>query len=422
MIQPMVRISRSGRRVISARLLLYLFITGFALTTPRLGLAAFQSSSQSEQEDRYNQAVQAYTQNRFTDARTLFEGVRGSHGEEAKKYLDNIQAYKSALSDADSFMNKSPDELDPANLDFAIKRYQDAIAIKSDGPWNPKEKLQKAIDLKAKLLQQGRPGTVSRDRALCDNLVKAIAAKSYEQAKLAACALAHDDPGYSCGGDEAVHLCQQMQELANLRPRSPGSPQTNPVGVSPVSPGVGSKASPFEAAKAAYDANDFEKARVSFQRVTGDDKASAQEYLERINHYQNAMKEAAKLAHDSKFEEARAAYQEAAKVKPEGPGNPQEQAGIMALQQGLTEFYAGNYSQARESLAAYVQDNTTKANLAHFYMGACEMSQFFLAGGQDGSLREEALNDFRKAKEAGFQPKNLDVSPKILKVYEELAY
>jgi hypothetical protein len=50
------------------------------------------------------------------------------------------------------------------------------------------------------------------------------------------------------------------------------------------------------------------------------------------------------------------------------------------------------------------------------------MSQFFLAGGQDGSLREEALNDFRKAKEAGFQPKNLDVSPKILKVYEELAY
>jgi tetratricopeptide (TPR) repeat protein len=410
MIQPMVRISRSGRRVISARLLLYLFISGFALTTPRLGFAAYQSSSQSEQEDRYNQAVQAYTQNRFTDARTLFEGVRGSHGEEAKKYLDNIQAYKSALTDADSFMNKSPDELDPANLDFAIKRYQDAIAIKGDGPWNPKEKLQKAIDLKAKLLQQGRPGTVSRDRALCDNLVKAIAAKSYEQAKLAACALAHDDPGYSCGGDEAVHLCQQMQELANLRPRSP------------VSPGAGSKASPFEAAKAAYDANDFEKARVSFQRVTGDDKASAQEYLERINHYQNSMKEAAKLAHDSKFEEARAAYQEAAKVKPDGPGNPQEQAGIMALQQGLTEFYAGNYSQARESLAAYVQDNTTKANLAHFYMGACEMSRFFLAGGQDGSLREEALNDFRKAKEAGFQPKNLDVSPKILKVYEELAY
>jgi hypothetical protein len=53
-------------------------------------------------------------------------------------------------------------------------------------------------------------------------------------------------------------------------------------------------------------------------------------------------------------------------------------------------------------------------------MGACELSRFFLAGSQDGSLREEALNDFRKAKEAGFEPKNLEVSPKILKVYEEL--
>ena len=199
--QPFFPSSGSVGRTILTRLILCLFITGFTLATPRLGLAAFQSSSDSEQEDRFNQAVQAYNQNRFTDARTLFEGVKGGHSQEAKKYLDNIQAYRSALTDADSFMNKSPDELDAENVDFAIKRYQDAIAIKSDGPWNPKEKLQKAQDLKARLLQQGRPGKESRDRGLCDNLLKAVAAKSYEQAKLSACALSHDDPGYSCGGD-----------------------------------------------------------------------------------------------------------------------------------------------------------------------------------------------------------------------------
>jgi len=416
MIQPLVRSSRSVRRTILTRLLLSLFITGFVLATPRLGLAAFQSSSESEQEDRYNQAVQAYTQNRFTDARTLFEGVKGSHSQEAKKYLDNIQAYRSALTDADSFMNKSPDELDAENVDFAIKRYQDAIAIKSDGPWSPKEKLQKALDLKAKLVQQSRPGTQSRDRGLCDNLLKAVAAKSYEQAKLSACALSHDDPGYSCGGDEALHLCQQMGELASFHPHPPTAPGAAP----PVNPGEVSKMSVLDKAKAAFDANDFEKARVAFQQVTGEDKASAQEYLIKIAQYQDSMKRAAKSSNNSQYEEARAAYQEAAKIKPDGPGSPQEQAGSMALQQGLTEFYAGNYSNARESLAAYVQENTTKANLAHFYMGACELSRFFLAGSQDGSLREEALNDFRKAKEAGFQPKNLDVSPKILKVYEEL--
>lgn len=143
MMQPFFPSSGSVGRTILTRLLLCLFITGFTLATPRLGLAAFQSSSDSEQEDRFNQAVQAYNQNRFTDARTLFEGVKGGHSQEAKKYLDNIQAYRSALTDADSFMNKSPDELDAENVDFAIKRYQDAIAIKSDGPWNPKKSCRK---------------------------------------------------------------------------------------------------------------------------------------------------------------------------------------------------------------------------------------------------------------------------------------
>jgi tetratricopeptide (TPR) repeat protein len=418
--QPLVCSSRSARRTMLTRLLLCLFITGCALATPRPAPAAFQSSSDAEQEDRFNQAVQAYNQNRFTDARTLFEGVKGSHSQEAKKYLDNIQAYRSALTDADSFMNKSSDELDAGNVDFAIKRYQDAIAIKSDGPWSPKEKLQKALDLKARLVQQSRPGTQSRDRGLCDNLLKAIAAKSYEQAKLAACAISHDDPGYSCGGDEALHLCQQMGELATLHPHSRPAPENAPGAAAPTNPVEGSKTSALEKAKAAFDANDFEKARIAFQQVTGEDKASAQDYIIKISQYQDAMKRAAKSANNSQYEEARAAYQEAAKIKPDGPGSPQEQAGSMALQQALTQFYAGNYGNAHESLAAYVQDYTTKANLAHFYMGACELSRFFLAGSQDGSLREEALNDFRKAKEAGFEPKNLEVSPKILKVYEEL--
>jgi len=422
LIQP-VRKSRSPRRAILTRLLLWLFMAGFALANPRLGLAAFQSSSESEQEERYNQAVQAYTQNRFTDARTLFEGVRGSHSEEAKKYLGNIKAYKDAMEEAEGIMQRSPDELDPANLDVAIAKYQEAIAIKSDGPWKPKEKLEKATALKASLKRSG-PSIEARERDLCSKFLNASKAHYYDQAKLMACALANDDPAFSCGGDEALHWCQQMQELTKMGP-SMGPLKTGQnalVSAAGVHPSPTIPKDPFEKAKAAFDANDFEKARSEFQRGTGDDKASAQEYLERINQYQSSMKEAARLAHDSKYEEARAAYLEAANRKPDGPGNPQEQAGSMALLQGLTQFYAGNYSQARESLAAYVQDNTTKANLAHFYMGACEMSRFFLAGGQDGSLREEALNDFRKAKEAGFQPKNLEVSPKILKVYEELAY
>src|SRR6266852_1045751 len=417
MIEPLFSSARAAKGRILPRALIPVLVVGLALAIPRLGLAAYQASSEAEQQERYNQAVQAYTQNRFTDARTLFEGVRGSHSEEAKKYLVNINAYREAMQVADDAMRRSPDELDAANLDFAIGKYQEAIAIKSDGPWNPKEKLEKAIAQKGKILLQSRPSTEARDRNFCDKLLKATAAHAYDQAKYLACALANDDPGYSCGGDEALRLCQQMKELAQIGSRHSGSAPKTQDGSSASIPRDANQKSVFDTAKAAFEANDFEKARVAFQRVAGEEKASAQEYLAKIGQYENSMRQGAKLSQqDEKYGEARAAYQDAAKIKPDGPGNPQEQAGLMALQEGVSEFYDGNYSQAGQSLSDYVQDNTQKADIAHFYMGACELARFFLTGDQDGSLREQALGDFRKAKEAGFRPKNHEVSPKILKV------
>jgi outer membrane protein assembly factor BamD (BamD/ComL family) len=425
----------SGLRAARVAILLLLtavFVVAIGLANCQPAFAAYQSSSEAEQQERYEQALQAYKQNRFTDARTLFEGVRGSHSQEAKKYLDNIKAYKAAMEDADGMMRRSPDELDAANLDFAIGKYQEAIAIKSDGPWTPKEKLDKATAQKAKLLQLSGPATEARKRGFCEKLGKASAARSYEQARYLACALANDDPAYQCGGDEALHLCQQMKELAQMSPRPPSYAPKAPDGSSLSASGSsvsgssasvpkgGEQKSVFDTAKAAFDANDFEKARTAFQRVSGEEKASAQDYLTKITQYQNSMKLAAKFLQDAKYPDAQAAYQDAAKIKPDGPGNPLEQASLMVLQEGVSQFYAGNYSQASESLADYVQENTQKTDIAHFYMGACELARFFLAGGQDGSLREQALGDFRKAKEAGFRPKDLEVSPKILKVYDEL--
>ncbi len=402
------------------RLLILILISGFALGIPRAGFAADQASSDSEQQDRFNTAVQAYTKNSFTDARTLFEGVRGSHSEEAKTYLGKIKAYREAMDLADKDMQRSPDELDVGNLDFAIREYQEAIAIKSDGPGDPKGKLDKATSQRARLLQQNGPSTEARKRNFCDKMQKASAARSYDQAKYMACALANDDPAYPCGGYEAVYLCKQMEELAKTGPRLAGNAPKLPDALPAQTSSEGKTKDPFEKAKAAFDANDFDGARIAFQRVVGDQKAAAQEYLQRIGQYQNSMKQGAKLSQDGKYEEARASYQDAAKIKPDGPGNPQEQAALMTLQLGISEFYGGNYTQASDALAAYVQDNTQKADLAHFYMGASVLARFLLGGSQDGSLREQALSDFRKAKEAGFHPKNLDVSPKILKAYDDL--
>jgi hypothetical protein len=73
-------------------------------------------------------------------------------------------------------------------------------------------------------------------------------------------------------------------------------------------------------------------------------------------------------------------------------------------------------------LAASVQTYPEKAVLAHFYLGACQLARFLLAGGRDTSLRENALDNFRRAKEAGFRAENLEVSPKIMQVYEQVTF
>ena len=357
---------------------------------------------QNEPEELYNQAVQAYNQNRLSDARTLFERIKGAHGDEANKYILKIKSYIDVMQVADSIMRRSPDELDVENLDFAIKEYQEAIAIKSDGPWKPKEKLEQAVALRAKVTQK----TGDRDRALCQKAVDAVSARNYKLAEHLSCLLANDTPAYSCNGDEAVLMCEQMRDLAKIKPDT----------------GSERKTGALDKAIAAYNKNDFKLAQSSFQRVSDAEKTTASEYLDKITHYQAAMEQAEKAAHENKYDEARAAYKDAVNIKPDGPGNPAGQAVLMDLQQGVDEFYSGSYTEADQHLSVYLKKNGDRADLASFYMGASKLARFFISGANDKALREQAMNDFRVAKKAGFHAQGQEVSPKILKAYEDVAF
>ncbi|HET7442141.1 MAG TPA: hypothetical protein VFJ47_12630, partial [Terriglobales bacterium] len=68
----------------------------------------------------------------------------------------------------------------------------------------------------------------------------------------------------------------------------------------------------------------------------------------------------------------------------------------------------------------YLKESTELIGLARFYVGAGKLARFFIGGEQEIALREEALNDFRVAKKAGFRARDQEVSPRILKVYEDL--
>ena len=404
---------RIMRRNLAVTVLLGIATVPLARPTPALGY----QNAQNEQEDLFNQALQAYNQNRLSDARTLFERVRGVHGEEANKYVVKIKAYIDAMQVADSIVRRSPDELDAENLDFAIKEYQEAISIKGDGPWNPQQKLEKANALRAKAVQHSRSIAENRDKEFCQKALDASHARHYKQAELFSCPLANDNPAYLCGGDEAVHMCQEMRDLAKLNQgkEEPAGPETDPKPTT-------DRGTAVDKAKSAYDNNDFKRARALFQHVSSEDKPIAAEYVDKMDRYETAMQQAEKASRELKYQEARAAYQDAATIKQDGPGGPAQRAPLMNLQQGIDEFYSGNYSQADQQLEAYANESSERAELARFYLGASKLARFFVDGARDGALREQALNDLRVAKKAGFQPNLQEVSPKILKAYEELSF
>ena len=404
-------ILKNIRRELSTTLLWRIILAASVLLFVTAALPAQDNSSPSDSDTLFAHAVQDYTQNHFSDARAEFEKVQGAHAQEAQQYIAKIKAYTEDMQLATGITRRSPDELDATSVEYAIQKYEDALKIKPDGPWHPAQELEKAKTLHSQLVQQSSKGIEARDRDFCAKAQGAAQEHHYKEAQLLICPVANDNPAYSCGGDEAVHMCQQMSELARFSAPTaeapvPRQPKTN-TGI-------------IDKATAAYEKNDFERARTLFAQAPAELKSAAAEYLDRISRYQGLISQAEKLSKTSSYENARIAYTSAANIKPDGPGDPRAQALLMELEEGIDQFYSGDYVSATHNLEGYARDSTEKAPLVHFYLGASKLARFFLAGSEDASLRQDALNDLKTAKQAGFNAKGQDVSPRILQAYNDL--
>jgi len=379
---------------------------------------------QADQDALFSQAVDAYNHNQFPIALPKFQQVSGSHAEDAQQYIKKIRAYLEAMQVAKDVMDRSPDERDANSLEFAIEQYQLAIKIKPDGPWQPLDQLAKARELKAQVEKAHAAGSKAMDREFCAKALAAAQEHHFKEAAQFSCPLANDNPGYSCGGDEAVHMCQVNTDLAKLDKGSPDKSATdkNTPGKSTSNPPLetGTHYSGLDRAKAVYDRNDFERARMLFQRVDADSKPAAADFLDKISRYTAAMANAEKLSLAGQYDQARTGFLAAAAIKPDGPGDPQNRASTVELFLGLDQFYSGDYPSAIQHLQNCARSGLQKQPLVHFYLGASELARFFVTGSEDSSLRQEALNDLKQAKQAGFKTTSQDVSPKILQVYNDL--
>jgi tetratricopeptide (TPR) repeat protein len=389
---------------------------------------------QSDQDSLFNQAVQAYQQNQFKTAQEQFQRVGGSHAQEAQRYVGKIKTYLEAWSAATTVLRRSADEQDARSLAFAIEELQVAISIKPDGPGHPEQQLAKAQQLKQQVERAHSNKNKEAERSLCDRSLAAATEHRFKEASELSCLLADDDPAYSCGGNEAVYVCHLNTELAKIdkagtvtssgsTPGSARGSNQNASTQTAPTPNKSPAQSPLtslDKGKAAYEHNDFDRARSLFHNVSGDSKPAADEFLDKISRYTDSLSNAEKLRREGNYEEARAAFLSAANIKPDGPGNPQHRASLMDLFLGLDKFYSGDYVSAIQHLQACDQSNTGKPDLVHFYLGASKLALFFVTGGDDSALHQDALNELRLAKQAGFKTTGQDVSPKILQAYDQL--
>ncbi|HZW05307.1 MAG TPA: hypothetical protein VFF58_00225 [Candidatus Nitrosotalea sp.] len=372
-------------------------------------VSARPSPPQAGDDAVFDQAVDAYQRNQFPQALAKFQQVSGAHAPEAQQYITKIKTYQEAMSVAKGIMDRSPDERDASSLQYAIQQYELATRIKPDGPWQPADQLARARELKAQVEKDHAERSKTMDSEFCNKALAAAAEHNYKQAADFACPLANDNPGYSCGGDEAVHMCQVDKDLAKIDRGAPNSQVT-----------TGARSPNLDNARTAWDRNDFNRARTLFQRVDGDGKPAAAEFLDKIARYNAAIANAEKLSRGNQYDQARTAYLAAAAIKSDGPGDPQGRAAAMELLQGLDRFYSGDYAEAIRHLQACTSTATQKQPLVHFYLGASKLGRFFVTGSEDTNLHQDAFNDLKLAKQAGFTAAGKDVSPKILEAYKNL--
>lgn len=99
-----------------------------------------QQNNDAAMSAKFDQAVQAYSNNNFSSARSLFGQISGKHQSEAQGYLNKMQQYDQDMQDGDNRASSK-------NYKGAIDSYNQAAVIKSDGPGNPQSRISQMRQL-----------------------------------------------------------------------------------------------------------------------------------------------------------------------------------------------------------------------------------------------------------------------------------
>ncbi len=294
------------------------------------------------QNQKFDQAEQAYSRNDFGAAKSLFSQVTGRRGSDAQAMLNKIKQYEQAMAEGDTLARAK-------NYRGALNSYTEAQKLKSDGPGDPGGKIS-----------QMQTAMASVERPSPTPTPVATAQPPPPPQKPVVVATAIKEPTFQVDTAKLLREAEQARKKGNIG-------------------------------------------------------AARGKYL-------------AVLAADKNNSQAQAALDDLAREAAKQPVETQQQqtagseADIM-LAKGIGEFYTGNFDDAEFDIKYYMRVNGSKTALGNFYLGVLKLTRYYLNGEQPGDrkLMSDAEIAFKAAKKTpGFRAPERMVSPKILKVYNDL--
>ena len=335
-------------------------------------------------ENRFNEGVKAFQDANFDEAEQKFRNVRaGAHVDEARQYLGRIPAARNAKANEDAERGK---------FEAGTNAYR------SNDFANAKSNLGQVSGRRAQEAQ-----------ILLDNI------KRYEEAMAAGDSAA--------GSKDWTKAISSYTQAAAIKPDGPGDPRGK----------LNSAQNQASAAQAA--------AAAAAQQVQQTPKPPAEKPATAVREapkvdLNKLLREATTAQAQGKYPLAAGKYlavlaadpaNEVARrglefVSPKTGGNVSvgSEADAM-LARAIREFYQGFYDDAEVHIKDYLRFNGSRTGLSNFYLGAINVTKYYLAGADDTDkkLLADAKTYFQLAHgTAGFTPPTQNViSPKILKVY-----
>lgn len=164
-------------------------------------------------------------------------------------------------------------------------------------------------------------------------------------------------------GDRMADAQRKLQEVAKLKENKAAADAQ----ASQSAAADGAAKTRLDAGVEAYNRGDFSAAKNQLDGVTGRHQGEAQNYLNKINTYNAKMSEARGYEAAKNFGAAKASYTEAARIRPDGPGDPLSAVTrVTALEASSSASASGPPPAAPKTVAKASKDEVKTVDAAKY--------------------------------------------------------